>query len=168
MEIYFSGVYNCKADAKGRVMLPISLRNQMAPLLHDGFFIKKSYYDECLEFYPDAVWKAEVKKGWKEQGGSKSFGQIREDETATAQVGAVIWTDGKIKTDLHEMVQEIAGALDKLFNNKEVDAAAFLAEYGHLIPKGMEECKLPVLDKERFWMQFNRMTKRAVPQTDGG
>ena len=62
MEIYFSGVYNCKADAKGRVMLPVSLRNQMAPMLNNGFFIKKSYYDECLELYPKHEWEAEVKK----------------------------------------------------------------------------------------------------------
>ncbi len=28
LEIYFTGVYSCKADAKGRVMLPVALRNQ--------------------------------------------------------------------------------------------------------------------------------------------
>ena len=56
MEIFFFGVFNCKADAKGRVMLPIALRNQVAPIMKDGFFIKKSYYSECLELYPAYEW----------------------------------------------------------------------------------------------------------------
>lgn len=56
MELFFWGVFNCKADAKGRVMLPVSLRNQILPILNDGFVIKKSYYDECLELYPIKEW----------------------------------------------------------------------------------------------------------------
>jgi len=57
LNIYFFGTYNCKADAKGRVMLPIALRNQMQPILKDGFYIKKSYYKECLELYPAKEWE---------------------------------------------------------------------------------------------------------------
>ena len=57
MNIYFFGTYNCKADAKGRIMLPIVLRNQMQPVLKDGFYIKKSYYKECLELYPAQEWE---------------------------------------------------------------------------------------------------------------
>ncbi len=71
LEIYFTGVYNCKADAKGRIMLPVSLRSQMTPMLNDGFFIKKSYYDECLELYPAAVWQSEVKKLDERLGSSR-------------------------------------------------------------------------------------------------
>ena len=56
MDIYFFGVFNCKADAKGRVMLPVALRNQVTPILKEGFFIKKSYYKECLELYPAQEW----------------------------------------------------------------------------------------------------------------
>ena len=57
MEIYFNGTFFCKADAKGRVMLPVALRSQVAPIVNEGFFIKKSYYDECLELYPAYEWK---------------------------------------------------------------------------------------------------------------
>ena len=57
MNIFFFGTYNCKADAKGRIMLPIALRNQMQPILKDGFYIKKSYYKECLELYPAHEWE---------------------------------------------------------------------------------------------------------------
>ena len=56
MDIYFFGTFNCKADSKGRIMLPVALRNQMAPILKEGFFIKKSYYNECLELYPAQEW----------------------------------------------------------------------------------------------------------------
>lgn len=64
--MYFFGSYNCKADAKGRVMLPISFRNQLAPVLQDIFVVKKSYLDNCLEFYPIQEWK-NVLKGLDEK-----------------------------------------------------------------------------------------------------
>jgi len=57
LDIFFLGSFTCKADAKGRVMLPIALRNQMAPILQEGFYIKKSYYNECLELYPKYEWE---------------------------------------------------------------------------------------------------------------
>jgi MraZ protein len=56
LDIFFFGTFNCKADAKGRIMLPVALRNQVAPILKDGFFIKKSYLSECLELYPAYEW----------------------------------------------------------------------------------------------------------------
>lgn len=56
MDIIFFGTFDCKADAKGRVMLPVALRNQMSPVLKDGFFVKKSYYNDCLELYPAKEW----------------------------------------------------------------------------------------------------------------
>lgn len=82
LEIYFTGVYSCKADAKGRVMLPISLRNQMAPMLNEGFFVKKSYYDECLELYPVAVWQMEVKKLDERLGYSRKDREFKRKFTA--------------------------------------------------------------------------------------
>ncbi|PIB28488.1 hypothetical protein BFP77_09450 [Maribacter sp. 4U21] len=63
-------------------MLPVSLRNQMAPMLNDGFFIKKSYYDECLEFYPTEVWKAEVKKLNERLGDSRKDRDFKRKFTA--------------------------------------------------------------------------------------
>ncbi|WP_190811293.1 division/cell wall cluster transcriptional repressor MraZ [Flagellimonas sp. S3867] len=46
------GQHDCKADAKGRVILPISLKNQLLPVLKDGFVIKRSVFQQCLELYP--------------------------------------------------------------------------------------------------------------------
>ncbi|MGB5821889.1 MAG: division/cell wall cluster transcriptional repressor MraZ [Saonia sp.] len=62
MEIYFVGVYNCKADAKGRVMLPVALKNQLTPILNEGFFIKRSMYATCLELYPMSEWNTVMKE----------------------------------------------------------------------------------------------------------
>lgn len=46
------GQHDCKADTKGRVLLPISLKNQLLPVLKDGFVIKRSVFQQCLELYP--------------------------------------------------------------------------------------------------------------------
>lgn len=54
--INFIGTYECKADTKGRVMLPVALKNQMSPVLADGFVIKRSVFQPCLELYPMAEW----------------------------------------------------------------------------------------------------------------
>jgi MraZ protein len=60
--INFIGTYDCKADAKGRVMLPVALKNQMAPILKDGFVIKRSVFQPCLELYPMAEWNLLMQK----------------------------------------------------------------------------------------------------------
>ena len=60
--ISFIGTYECKADAKGRVMIPVSLKNQMAPLLNKGFVIKRSVFQSCLELYPMDEWNLLMQK----------------------------------------------------------------------------------------------------------
>ena len=52
--------YECKADSKGRVMLPVGLKKELAPVLNDGFVIKKSVFYKCLELYPKAEWEEEM------------------------------------------------------------------------------------------------------------
>ncbi len=60
--ISFIGTYECKADAKGRVMIPVTLKNQMAPLLAQGFVIKRSVFHPCLELYPMEEWNLLMQK----------------------------------------------------------------------------------------------------------
>ncbi len=60
--ISFIGTYECKADAKGRVMIPVTLKNQMAPLLNKGFVIKRSVFQSCLELYPMEEWNLLMQK----------------------------------------------------------------------------------------------------------
>lgn len=37
-------------------MIPVTLKNQMAPILNEGFVIKRSVFQPCLELYPMSEW----------------------------------------------------------------------------------------------------------------
>lgn len=52
------GTYECKADAKGRIMLPASLKKQLLSQLGKGFVIKRAVFQPCLEVYPMQQWEA--------------------------------------------------------------------------------------------------------------
>lgn len=56
------GTYECKVDAKGRLMLPVALKKQLAPELQDGFVLKRAVFQECLELYPMQEWNALMQK----------------------------------------------------------------------------------------------------------
>ncbi|NNE76993.1 MAG: division/cell wall cluster transcriptional repressor MraZ [Pricia sp.] len=60
--INFIGTYDCKADTKGRIMLPVALKNQMSPILNKGFVIKRSVFQPCLELYPMEEWNLLMQK----------------------------------------------------------------------------------------------------------
>lgn len=53
------GTYECKVDAKGRVSLPAALKKQL-PTLADGFVLKRSIYEKCLELWPMEEWQKMV------------------------------------------------------------------------------------------------------------
>lgn len=50
------GTYECKVDAKGRLMVPSALKKQLAPMLQDGFVLKRAVFQDCLELYPMDQW----------------------------------------------------------------------------------------------------------------
>lgn len=50
------GTYECKSDTKGRIMLPSALKKQLASVMQDGFVIKRSVFNNCLEMYPMKEW----------------------------------------------------------------------------------------------------------------
>ena len=54
------GTYECKADAKGRVMFPAALKKQLQKVLGDGFVIKRSVFNHCLEIHPMQEWNEVV------------------------------------------------------------------------------------------------------------
>ena len=43
-------------------MIPVSLKNQMAPVLNKGFVIKRSVFQPCLELYPMDEWNLLMQK----------------------------------------------------------------------------------------------------------
>ncbi len=56
------GTYDCKADQKGRVMVPSLLKKQLAPIAENGFVIKRAVFQPCLEMYPMAEWNLLMEK----------------------------------------------------------------------------------------------------------
>ncbi|MFD2891774.1 division/cell wall cluster transcriptional repressor MraZ [Flavobacterium chuncheonense] len=50
------GTYECKVDAKGRLMLPASLKKQLGSL-EEGFVLKRSVFQPCLELYSMKEWQ---------------------------------------------------------------------------------------------------------------
>ncbi len=56
------GTYECKVDAKGRLMVPAALKKQLLPILEEGFVLKRSVFQPCLELYPMAEWNVLMQK----------------------------------------------------------------------------------------------------------
>lgn len=60
--IHLIGTYECKADAKGRLMLAAPLKKQLSAILQDGFVLKRSVFQPCLELYPMEEWNELMQK----------------------------------------------------------------------------------------------------------
>lgn len=56
------GTYECKVDAKGRLMVPAPMKKQLLPVLENGFVLKRSVFNPCLELYPMEQWNKEMEK----------------------------------------------------------------------------------------------------------
>ena len=59
---HFIGTYECKADTKGRIMLPVALKKQLAQNLAEQFVLKRAVFNNCLELYPIKEWDAMMEK----------------------------------------------------------------------------------------------------------
>ncbi len=56
------GTYECKADAKGRLMVSSAFKKQLSPILQEGFVIKRAVFQPCLELYPMKEWNEVMRK----------------------------------------------------------------------------------------------------------
>ena len=56
------GTYECKVDSKGRLMLPNALKKQLNASLQEGFVLKRSVFQQCLELYPMQEWNSMMQK----------------------------------------------------------------------------------------------------------
>ena len=56
------GTYECKVDAKGRLMVPAPMKKQLVPVMQEGFVLKRSVFNPCLELYPLEQWNREMEK----------------------------------------------------------------------------------------------------------
>ena len=59
---HFIGTYECKADVKGRIMLPAALKKQLSNHLNKSFVIKRAVFNNCLELYPLDQWEGLMEK----------------------------------------------------------------------------------------------------------
>ena len=59
---HFIGTYECKADSKGRIMLPAALKKQLSNHLNKSFVIKRAVFNKCLELYPLDQWEGLMEK----------------------------------------------------------------------------------------------------------
>lgn len=60
--INLTGTYECKADAKGRLMISSAFKKQLAPVLQEGFVVKRAVFQPCLELYPMQEWNQMMSK----------------------------------------------------------------------------------------------------------
>lgn len=60
--IHLIGTYECKADAKGRLMFPSAFKKQLYAVLQEGFVIKRGVFQPCLELYPMSEWNLMMEK----------------------------------------------------------------------------------------------------------
>ncbi len=50
------GEYDCKVDAKGRMLLPSGLKRQLADVLHEGFVLNRDIHAKCIVLFPQKAW----------------------------------------------------------------------------------------------------------------
>lgn len=53
---YPIGQYQCKLDAKGRLMLPADCKDQLGDLANGGFVMRPGLFNKCLELYTMSDW----------------------------------------------------------------------------------------------------------------
>jgi MraZ protein len=56
------GTYECKSDAKGRLMFSSAFKKQLSSVLQDGFVVKRAVFQPCLELYPMKEWSLMMEK----------------------------------------------------------------------------------------------------------
>ena len=59
---YLIGTYECKIDVKGRLLIPIALKKQIAESISQGFVLKRAVFQHCLELYPLQQWNDLISK----------------------------------------------------------------------------------------------------------
>lgn len=52
----FIGEFDCKIDAKGRLMVPAGLRKQLDPAANESFVVNRGF-ESCLVLYPKNDWE---------------------------------------------------------------------------------------------------------------
>lgn len=89
------GTYECKIDAKSRLMLPSALKKQLSAQLDHSFVLKRSVFQKCLELYPMSEWELLMQKMNKLNRFSKKNNDFIRKFTAGVKV-VEIDTNGRL------------------------------------------------------------------------
>lgn len=112
------GTYECKADSKGRLMVPSALKKQLLPFLQDGFVLKRSVFEPCLELYPMEEWNAMMAKVNKLNRFRKKNNDFIRRFTAGVKVVEV---DGNGRLNIPKDLMTFAGISKEIVLNSTVN-----------------------------------------------
>jgi len=117
------GQHDCKADAKGRVILSISLKNQLLPVLKEGFVIKRSVFQQCLELYPKSEFDVLMQKVMKKSKINRKYDAFVRNFVAGMKEVAIDGDTGRLQlpknlVDYAEIKKEVV--LNAVFDKIEI------------------------------------------------
>nr|WP_320117253.1 division/cell wall cluster transcriptional repressor MraZ [uncultured Marinifilum sp.] len=86
--VTFIGDYQCKLDAKGRVLLPSAFRKLLNEGSESRCVLRKNLYEKCLDLYPIKEWErqTEMVRSKLNPFNKKHAGFMREFFRGTAEV----------------------------------------------------------------------------------
>ncbi|HVN56873.1 MAG TPA: division/cell wall cluster transcriptional repressor MraZ [Bacteroidales bacterium] len=58
----FIGDYQCKIDAKGRIILPMAFKKQLPASAQDHFVVRRDIFERCLVLYSGEDWNRQVER----------------------------------------------------------------------------------------------------------
>lgn len=115
------GQYDCKADAKGRVTLPVGLKSQLLPVLEKGFVIKRSVFQKCLELYPREEYDELVKRVRAKSRVHRKYDAFLRNFVAGTQVVTIDEENGRLQipknlVEFAEIAKEVvlSSAIDRI------------------------------------------------------
>ncbi len=142
---HYIGEFDCKVDAKGRLMLPAGLLKQFPDGLKEKFVINRSVFQKCLVLHPTDAWEEMMKDlGKLNRFVKKNDDFIRQFSNGAVQVEvdntnrilipkrlldyANIDKDIVLTANLNKIEIWSAGAYNEIMNNYDADGFAKLAE----------------------------------------
>ena len=134
------GTFECKADVKGRLMLPISIKRQLGNQINERFILKRSVFQRCLELHPYSEWKLTMDKVNKLNRFLKKNNDFIRMYTAGVRVvdldsnGRILIPKDLLKTHFSKNNLVLTSAInmveiwdkesyEKVINNSEIDFA---------------------------------------------
>ena len=140
---YPIGHFNCKLDAKGRLMLPAEFKEQMGEQAEEGFVLRPSLFDHSL------VLDLHTRKDWDEQ-----------QEKLRAKFNVYNEEGIKVLRFLNEGVRFV-----KLDANGRLQIPKDLMERGGLTKEVVVEAlanKMEIWDKDRYQQSVAAIDKKKI------